>query len=43
LNGRRALLEYVVNTVEVRFCSYIGQYYGYCTNFYLFIVSFNDV
>lgn len=31
LSGRRALLEYVVNTVEVRFCSYVDWYYKYCS------------
>lgn len=42
LSGRRALLEYVVNTVEVRFCSYMDRYYKNCSNFCLFIVSLND-
>jgi hypothetical protein len=43
LSGRRALLEYVVNTVEVRFCSYVDRYYRYCLNFYLFVFSFNPL
>jgi hypothetical protein len=30
LAGRRALLEYVVNTVEVRFHLFVSQYYLYC-------------
>jgi len=42
LSGRRALLEYIVNTVEVRFCSCMDRYYNYCTNFCLFKVSLND-
>jgi hypothetical protein len=41
LSGRRALLEYVVNTVEVRFCSYTDRYYKYCSNFCLFMISLN--
>lgn len=42
LSGRRALLEYVVNTVEVRSCSYMDWYYKYCSNFCLLMVSLND-
>ena len=42
LSGRRALLEYVVNTVEVRFCSYMDWYYKYYSNFCLFMFSLND-
>jgi hypothetical protein len=33
LAGRRVLLESVVNTVEVRFCVFMGQYYRYCSSY----------